>query len=84
MIIGSTSARVESCRVADTKRKAARVHDQATLNQAMVCIHCERRLEEVLDELPALSELVFQLHQLAVGDKPIPRNGLTDHMKGPG
>ena len=50
-------ARRESRRVAAARRNAARVRDDPTLNQAMACIHRERWLEAMLDELYSLSEL---------------------------
>ena len=58
----------ESCRVAAARRNAARVRDDPTLNQAMACIHRERWLETMLDELQSLSDHgVFELCELPVG-----------------
>ena len=53
----AAEARRESRRVAAARRNAARVRDDPTLNQAMACIHRERWLEAMLDELYSLSEL---------------------------
>ena len=69
---GSNSARCESRRVAAAKKKAARYHDEPTLNQAMACIRWERWLEAILEELSSLSEHgVFELRELPAGYKPI-------------
>ena len=65
-------ARRESRRVAAARRNAARVGDYPTLNQAMACIHRERWLEAMLDELHSLSEHgVFELCELPAGCSPL-------------
>ena len=62
----------ESRRVAAARKKAARVRDDP-LNQAMACIHRERWLEAMLDELHSLSEHgVFELCELPAGCRPLP------------
>ena len=68
------SARRESRRVVAAKKKAARVRDELTLNQAMACIHRKRWLEVIcmLDEVSSLSEYgVFELCELPSGQKSI-------------
>ena len=68
----SKNARRESRRVAASKKKATRVRDEPTLRQAMACIHKERWLEAMLDELTSLSEHgVFELCELSPGHKPV-------------
>ena len=68
----SKNAQRESCRVAPSKKKATRVRDEPTLRQAMACIHKERWLEAMLDELTSLSEHgVFELCELPPGHKPV-------------
>ena len=70
---GPAGARCESRRVALARRNAARVKDDPTLNQAMACIHQERWLEAMLDELHSLSEHgVFELCELPAGCRPLP------------
>ena len=54
---GAAETRLESRRVATTKRNATRVRDEPTLNQAMACIHRELLLKAMLDELHSLSLL---------------------------
>ena len=56
MIGGGKNARRESCRVAASKKKASRIQYEPTLRQAMSCIHKERWLDAMLDELSSLSE----------------------------
>ena len=70
---GPAEARRETRRVAAARRDAARVRDDPTLNQAMACIHRERWLEAMLDELHSLSEHgVFELCELPSGCSPLP------------
>ena len=73
MVTGrSKNARRESRRVAASKKKATHVRDEPTLRQAMACIHKERWLEAMLDELTLLSEHgVFELCELPPGHKPV-------------
>ena len=68
----SKNARRESRRVAASKKKATHIQDERTLRQAMACIHTERWLEAMLDELTSLSEHgVFELSELPPGHKPV-------------
>ena len=68
----SKNARRESHRGAASKKKVTRVLDEPTLRQAMACIHKERWLEAMLDELTSLSEHgVFELCELPPGHKPV-------------
>ena len=61
-VIGEAAqARRESRRVAAARRDAVRVRDDPTLNQAMACIHRQRWLEAMLDELHSLSALAEHL-----------------------
>ena len=70
---GPVETRRESHPVAAARRNAARVRDYPTSNQAMACIHRERWLEAVLDELHSLSEhCVFELCELLAGCRPLP------------
>ena len=70
---GVAEARRESRRVAAIMRNAARVRDDPTFNQAMSCIHRQRWLEAMLDELHSLSEHgVFELCELPAGCMPLP------------
>ena len=63
----------ESRRVAAARRNAAQVRDDPTLNQAMACIHRERWLDAMLDELHSLSEPgVFELCELPAGCRLLP------------
>ena len=63
--------RRESRRVAAAIRNAARIRDDPALNQAMACVHRERWLEAMLDELHSLSEhVVFELCELPAGCRP--------------
>ena len=65
---GLAETQREPRRVAAARRNAARVRDDPTLNQAMACIHRERWLEAMLDELHPLSEHgVFELCELLAG-----------------
>ena len=71
---GPSEARRESRRVAAARRDAVGVRDDPTLNQAMACIHRERWLEAMLDELHSLSEQgVFELCEPPDGCRPLPR-----------
>ena len=73
MTSGAAETRRESRRVAAAQRDAARVRNDPTLNQAMACIHRERWLEVMLDELHFLSEHgVFKLCELLAGCRPSP------------
>ena len=68
----SKNARRESRRVAASKKKVTCARDEPTLRQAMACIHKERWLEAMLDELTSLSEHgVFELGELPPGHKPV-------------
>ena len=50
---------------------SARVEEDSMLNEAMACIHRERWLEAMLDELHSLSEHgVFELCELPAGQRP--------------
>ena len=70
---GAAETRRESCRVAAARRNAARVRDDPTFNHAMACIHRERWLEAMLDELHSVSEHgVFELCELPSGCRPLP------------
>ena len=70
---GVTETRRESRRVPAARRSAARVRDDPTLNQAMACIHRERWLQAMLNELHSLSEHgVFELCKLPAGCRPLP------------
>ena len=70
---GPVETRRESRRVAATRRNAARLRDDPTLNSATSCIHRERWLEAMLDELHSLSEHgVFELCELPAGCRPLP------------
>ena len=65
---GKTARRIESRRVAAARKRAAAFSDEPTLNQAMKCIHRERWLEAMLEELASLSEHgVFELCELPAG-----------------
>ena len=67
----SKNAWRESRRVAASKKKATSFRDEPTLRQAMACIHKERWLEAMLDELTSLSEHgMFELCELLPGYKP--------------
>ena len=75
--------RCESRRVAAARRNAARVRDDPTLNQAMACIHRERWLEAMLDELHSLSEHgVFELCELPAGCGPLPAKWVLKIKRG--
>ena len=70
---GPAQTRRESPLVAAARRNAAKVRDDPMLNQAMACIHQERLLEAMLDELHSLSEHgVFELCELPAGGRPLP------------
>ena len=70
---GVEETRRESRLVAAARRNAARVRDDTTLNQAMACMHRERWLEAMLDELHSLSDYgVFELCELPAGCRPLP------------
>ena len=80
---GPAEARRESRRVATARRDAARVRDDPTLNQAMACIHRERWLEAMLDELHSLSEHgVFELCELPAGCRPLPAKWVLKIKRG--
>ena len=80
---GPAKARCESRRVAAARRNAARVRDDPTLNQAMACIHRERWLEVMLDELHSLSEHgVFELCELPAGCRPLPAKWVLKIKRG--
>ena len=79
----AAQARRESRRVAAAMRNAARVRDDPTLNQAMACIHRERWLEAMLDELHSLSEHgVFELCELPAGCRPLPAKWVPKIKRG--
>ena len=72
-------ARRESSRVAAARRNAVRFRDDPTLNQDVACIHRERWLEGMLDELHSLSEHgVFELCELPVGFRRLPAKWVLD------
>ena len=80
---GPAEARCESRRVAAARRDAARVRDDPTLNQAMACIHRERWLEAMLDELHSLSEHgAFELCELPAGYRPLPAKWVLKIKRG--
>ena len=80
---GPAETRREPCRVAAARRNAARVRDDPTLNQAMACIHRERWLEAMLDELHSLSEHgVFELCELPAGCRPLPAKWVLKIKRG--
>ena len=80
---GHAEARCESRRVAAARRDAARVRDDPTLNQAMACIHRERWLEAMLDELHSLSEHgAFELCELPAGCEPLPATWVLKIKRG--
>ena len=73
----------ESRRVAAARRDAVRVRDDPTLNQAMACIHRERWLEAMLDDLHSLSEHgVFGLCELPAGCRPLPAKWVLKIKRG--
>ena len=79
----AAQARRESRRVAAARRNAARVRDDPTLNQAMACIHRERWLEAMLDDLRSLSEHgVFELCELPAGCRPLPAKWVLKIKRG--
>ena len=79
----AAQARRESRRVAAAGRNAARVRDDPTLNQAIACIHRERWLEAMLDELHSLSEHgVFELCELPAGCRPLPAKWVLKIKRG--
>ena len=83
MIGGPAEARCESHRVAAAGRNAARVRNDPTLNQAMACIHRERWLEAMLDELHSLSAHgVFELCELPAGCRPLPAKWVLKIKRG--
>ena len=76
-------ARRESRRVAAARRNAVRVRDDPTLNQAMACIHRDRWLEAMLDELHSLSEHgVVELCELPAGYRPLPAKWVLKIKRG--
>ena len=84
MVTGEAAqARRESRRVEAARRNAARVRDDPTLNQAMACIHRERWLEAMLEELHSLSEHgVFELCELPAGCRPLPAKWVLKIKRG--
>ena len=79
----AAQARCESRRAAAARRNAARVRDDPTLNLAMACIHRERWLEAMLDELRSLSEHgVFELCELPAGCRPLPAKWVLKIKRG--
>ena len=80
---GPAEARCESRRVAAARRNAARVRDDPTFNQAIACIHRERWLEAMLDELHSLREHgVFELCELPAGCRPLPAKWVLKIKRG--
>ena len=80
---GPAEARCESRRVAAARRNAARVRDDPTLTQAMACIHRERSLEAMLDEVHSLSEHgVIKLCELPAGCRPVPAKWVLKIKRG--
>ena len=80
---GPAEARRESRRVAAARGDAARVRDDPTLNHAMACIHRERWLEAMLDELHSLSEHgVFELCELPARCRPLPAKWVLKIKRG--
>ena len=76
-------ARRESRRVAGAMRDAARFRDDPTLNQALACIHRERWLEAMPDELHSVSEHgVFDLCELPAGCRPLPAKWVLQIKRG--
>ena len=73
-VTGSVAeTRRESRHVAAARMNAAMVRDDPTLTQAMACIHRERSLEAMLDEVHSLSEHgVIKLCELPAGCRPLP------------
>ena len=85
VIDGPAETRRESRRVAAARRNAAWVRDDPTLNQAMACIHRERWLEAMLDELHSLSEHgVFELCELPAGCRLLPAKWVENQVWRPG
>ena len=81
--VEAAQARRESRRVAEARRNATRVRDDPTLNQAMACIHRERWLEAMLDELHSLSEHgVFELCQMPASCRPLPAKWVLKIKRG--
>ena len=80
---GPAETRRESRRVVVARRNTARVRDDPTLNQAMACIHQERWLKAMLDELHSLSEHgVFELCELPAGCRPLPAKWVLKIKRG--
>ena len=80
---GPAETRCECRRVAAAKRNAGWARDDPTLNQAMACIHRERWLEAMLDELHFLSEHgVFELCELPAGCRPLPAKWVLKIKRG--
>ena len=79
----AAETRRESRRVAAARKNAARVRDDPTLNRAMACIHRERWLEAMLDELHSVSEHgVFKLCELPAGCRPLPAKWVLKIKRG--
>ena len=80
---GPAEARRESHRVTAATRDSARVRDDSPLNHAMGCIHRERWLDAMLDELNSLSEHgVFELCELLAGCRPSPAKWVLKVKRG--
>ena len=80
---GPAETRRESGRVVAARRNKARVRDDLTLNQAVACIHRERWLEAMLDELHSLSEHgVIELGELPAGCRPLPAKWVLKIKRG--
>ena len=79
----SKNARRESRRLAASKKKATHFCDEPTPRQAMACIHKDRWLEAMLDELTSLSEHgVFELCELPPSHKPVAGKGVLKVKRG--
>ena len=79
----AAETRRDSRRVAAARKNAARVRADPTLYQAIACIHRERWLEAMLDELHSLSEHgVFKLCELPAGCSPLPAKRVQKIKRG--
>ena len=80
---GGASPQRESCCAAAATRNAARVRDEPTLNQGMVCIHREGGLEAILDKLSFPNEhSLFKLYELPAGCRPLPAKQVLKIKRG--
>ena len=79
---GPAETRRESRCVEAARRNAARVRDDPTLNQAMACIHRERWLEAMLDELHSLSEHGVLGELVPAGCRPLPAKWVLKIKRG--